>query len=268
MLDKDAVVTALVEEWAAIDRLVSDLDEERWATPTACPGWTVQDVVSHIIGVEMTLSGQKPPLVEADVRGFPHVRNDIGAMNEHWVEAFRAEPPAKVLEQYRTITAARAEALRKMTDAEFQAPSWTPMGEATYLRFMRIRLFDCWLHDQDIRDAVGRPGNEDGQAAEMSLDEMTQALGYVVGKRAKVPDGSSVTFDLTGPVRRQIHVVVEGRARVVDSLPGPAKTTLSMTSSLFVRLCGGRTDTEARAVRFTGDTALGQQVASSLHFVI
>ena len=37
---------------------------------------------------------------------------------------------------------------------------------------MRIRVFDCWLHEQDIRDAVGRPGGEDGPAASVALDEI------------------------------------------------------------------------------------------------
>ena len=37
---------------------------------------------------------------------------------------------------------------------------------------------------------------------EVSLDEMTTAMGFVVGKRAGAPDGSSVTFDLTGDGER------------------------------------------------------------------
>ena len=24
-----------------------------------------------------------------------------------------------------------------------------------YGRFMRVRVFDCWMHEQDIRDALG-----------------------------------------------------------------------------------------------------------------
>ena len=68
---------------------------------------------------------------------------------------------------------------------------------------MRIRTFDCWLHEQDIRDAVGRPGGEDGAAAALALDEMTSAIGYVVGKKAGAPQGSRVRFDLTGPAARR-----------------------------------------------------------------
>ena len=71
-----------------------------------------------------------------------------------------------------------------MSDDEWNAESFTPAGMDTYGRFMQIRVFDCWLHEQDIRDAVGRPGHETGLAVEVVLDEMATALGFVVGKKA------------------------------------------------------------------------------------
>ena len=39
-----------------------------------------------------------------------------------------------------------------MTQADFDAPSWTPAGrDETYGRFMRIRHYDCFMHEHDIR---------------------------------------------------------------------------------------------------------------------
>jgi hypothetical protein len=135
---------------------------------------------------------------------------------------------------------------------------------------MRIRLFDCWMHEQDIRDAVGRKGNEVGSAAESAFDEITAALGYIVGKRAGVPTGSSVTFELTGPIERTLHVMVDGRAKVVDQLPSPATTTLALSSTLFTRLTGGRVAVADRLpeIQFTGDHELGYRVAHALPFTI
>jgi uncharacterized protein (TIGR03083 family) len=267
---KDILVKALTSEWSSIDGLLVTLPPEEWARPTCLPGWSVQDVVSHIVGGEMGLTGEAPPVTTNDVKAFDHVHNDIGAINEYWVDWLRTEPPAQVLVRFRDATARRAEALESMSPADFDTPSWTPSGQDTYARYMRIRLFDCWMHEQDIRYALGRLGNEDGLCAEMSLDEITAALGYVVGKRAGAPDGSSVTFRLTGPVERSIHVVVEGRARVVDSLPGPATTTLVLPSSLFARLCGGRTQVADRLseIQFEGDSELGSRVAHALPFTI
>ena len=43
-----------------------------------------------------------------------------------------------------------------MTQADFDAPSWTPAGrDETYGRFMRIRHYDCFMHEHDIRYALG-----------------------------------------------------------------------------------------------------------------
>ncbi|GAB3883297.1 maleylpyruvate isomerase family mycothiol-dependent enzyme [Kibdelosporangium lantanae] len=216
---KDTLVKALTEEWASIDGLLAELPADEWARDTSLPGWSVQDVVSHIIGAELGLAGEQPPVVR-DLSGLPHVRNNIAAVNELWVDWLRAESPAEVLKRFRTATANRAEILAAMTEDEFAAESWTPSGKDTYGRYMRIRLFDCWMHEQDIREAVDRAGNADGLCAELSIDEITAALGYVVGKKAGAPQGTSVTFALTGPVVRDLHVLVDGRAQVVAELRG------------------------------------------------
>jgi len=44
------LVDALSEQWAALDDVLSTVEGDAWLTPTALPGWTVRDVVSHIIG--------------------------------------------------------------------------------------------------------------------------------------------------------------------------------------------------------------------------
>lgn len=266
---KDTLVKALVSEWESIDALLKDLPDEEWSLPTQLPGWSVQDVVSHIVGAELGLAGQAPPTTK-DVKAFDHVRNDIGVVNEYWVDWLREESPAHVHGLFREATSARAQALEAMSIEDFEAPSWTPSGQDTYGRYMRIRLFDCWMHEQDIREAVGRNGNEAGPCAEISLDEVTTALGYIVGKRAAAPDGSSVTLQLTGPVERTLNVVVEGRARLVDSLPGPATSTLALTSNLFTRLCGGRAPVADRLaeIHLEGDLELGKRIAYALPFTI
>ncbi|MGH3762199.1 maleylpyruvate isomerase family mycothiol-dependent enzyme [Actinophytocola sp.] len=270
MIDKNVVVPALVAEWSALDELLSALDSPRWAVPTALPGWSVQDNVSHIVGTECALAGQAPPPCAADVRGFSHVHNDIGVVNELWVEGLRQESPARVLERFREITASRRATLEAMTQADFDAPSWTPAGQRTYGRFMRIRLFDCWMHEQDIREALGIPGNDSGPCAQGALSEVVDALGYLVGKRAGAPNGASVTFELTGPAHATWHVAVDGRAAVVDALPGSATTTVRLSSNLFARLAGGRVLVADRIGEVTveGDTDLGTRVVHALPFTI
>lgn len=270
MITTETVVPALVAEWSAIDGLLTSLRAPQWAVPTALPGWTVRDTVSHLIGTECALAGQPPPTCDTDVRALPHVRNDIGAANELWVQSLRNESPEAMIDRFRTITATRRAALEAMSQREFDAPSWTPAGPGTYGRFMRIRVFDCWMHEQDIRDVVGMPGHGDGRCAWVALSEVADALGYLVGKRAAAPDGTAVTIELTGPTRVTWHVLVDGRAKVVDALPGPPTTTVRMTSQLFSRLVGGRVPVADRLADITidGDRELGVRVAHALPFTI
>ena len=95
-------------------------------------------------------------------------------------------------------------------------------------------------------------------------------MGYVVGKLAGAPDGSSVTFDLTGDAARAIHVRVDGRAAVVESLDGPATVTLHMPVGVWVRLAGGRVnlDEVTDQIVVDGDAALGGSVLDHLNYTI
>jgi uncharacterized protein (TIGR03083 family) len=214
------------------------------------------------------LLGRPNPGVDA---GRPeHVRNDIGSINEVWVVALAAVPRPEVLAQFAEVTDARREALASMDEENFSEPSWTPVGQADYRRFMQIRVFDCWIHEQDVRDAVGQPGHGAGPVAEQAVDEIGRALGYIVGKRAAAPEGSSVTFELTGPLTRSLHVMVEGRARVVDGLDAPAGVTVTMGSDLFTRLACGRVEPALmlREVRLSGDQELGRRIVDNMAFTI
>jgi uncharacterized protein (TIGR03083 family) len=270
VIDKDTVVPALVAEWAALDDLLTSLRPEQWALPTALPGWTVQDNVSHVLGTEYSLAGHAPPACEVDMHALPHVHNAIGAANELWVRGLRDESPAAMLDRFRAATGARRTALEAMSQADFDAPSWTPAGQGTYGRFMRIRLFDCWMHEQDIREATGIPGHDSGPTVELAMSEIVGALGYLVGKKAGAPDGSRVTIELTGPVHATHHVAVDGRAKLVDSLDGPATVTMRLSSNLLCRLAGGRVPVADRLgeVVIEGDTELGTRIAHALPFTI
>jgi uncharacterized protein (TIGR03083 family) len=262
----EPVVRALRTEWEALTGLLSGLDDAQWSAVTCLPGWEVRDVVAHLVGTEAMLSGEEAPPSDVDVHALPHVHNDLAARNELWVRALRSETPSALLDRFRDVTGRRADALAAMTRADFGAPSWTPAGEGTYRQFMAIRVFDCWLHEQDIRDAVGQPGHETGPCAEAALDRVVDALGYVVAKRAGAPAGTAVTFELTGPVRRTVQVQVDARARVVDCLDRPATARLTMSSNLFVRLAGGRVDAAGQDVAVDGDVDLGRRVLENLAF--
>ena len=269
---KDRTVAALGEVWTSLSDVLGELSEDEWQLPSPLPGWSVQDNVAHIVGTEAMLAGEPGPDVEIDREANAHVRNDIGAFNEQWVASLRALPPGEVLARFRELTRMRLDALDQMSDDEWNAESFTPAGKDTYGRFMQIRVFDCWLHEQDIRDAVGRPGHESGVAVDVVLDEMATALGFIVGKKAGAVAGQSVTFALTdgGSVVRELHVEVGERAAVVPALSAPATVVLTMPVGVMTRRCAGRVgpDDLLDQVVIDGDLALAAKILENQSYTI
>jgi uncharacterized protein (TIGR03083 family) len=273
--DKSDVLNGLFGVWDSLDALLDGLPEAGWQAASPLPAWNVQALVSHMIGTESFLSGIAPPQPDVDVKELEHVRNDIGALNECWVRHLSAQSGADVLERFRSVTQGRREVLSGMSNEEWNALTVTPVGPESYGRFMRVRVFDCWMHEQDIRMALQRPSSDEdlgGRAPHLSLDEIAGTMGFVVGKRGKAPDGSRVLFDLTGPLARSIRVSVDGgRAQVVDDFGGREPTvTIRLDALQFTRLAGGRPMCPARAqdVELGGDENVAAHIVKHLNFVI
>lgn len=271
IVDRHHIVAALDEVWDALVDLAVELALDDWTVPTDCPGWTVKDIYAHIIGTESMLLGRQTPAVELPAN-LPHVRNDTGRFNETWVVSYSERSGSELLADLGQVITERRGALATMDQDAFDALAWTPAGEDTYGRFMRIRVMDQWFHEQDVREAVGRPGHLDGLAPQVVLDELTAAIGYVVGKKAALPEGTSVRIDLKGAMSHRWDVEVTDRARVVDWVAGDPTLTITMPGATFCRVAGGRRPWDHPWVRSAtvveGDTDLAEQVLSNLVFMI
>ena len=99
----------LFAAWDEIDRVVGGLAESQWQAPTPLPGWTVHDVVAHLIGTESMLQGVGTPEADIDVSTLKHVRNDVGVMNERWVRKLRGISAGDLLDRFRATTDRAAE---------------------------------------------------------------------------------------------------------------------------------------------------------------
>lgn len=50
-MDADSAWRHTHQQRRALGAFLAELDEEAWATPSVCPGWTVRDVAAHVISV-------------------------------------------------------------------------------------------------------------------------------------------------------------------------------------------------------------------------
>ncbi len=134
--------------------------------------------------------------------------------------------------------------------------------------YPRIRLLDARTrHPGRARNSRRRGRCARGTGGR----EIVGSLAYVVGKLGKAPpDGSRITFELTGPLARTLHLEVHGRAALVPELSGPATSTITLDSGLFARLAGGRVHAFDHLDEITlgGDTTTGRRIVENLAFTI
>ncbi|MGH9302697.1 MAG: maleylpyruvate isomerase family mycothiol-dependent enzyme [Acidimicrobiales bacterium] len=267
----DSVVDMLDEEWSSISTLAHSLADGEWALPTDCPGWSVQDQLSHLSAFESQLLGREAP--EHTAPEVAHTRNPIGVANEKAVDYRRSWAPSRVVEEFDEATRGRVAALRAMTQDDLNAQSWTPTGPGTYRDLLAIRLFDAWTHEQDIRRATKRPGHLDGPVARHCLERCAMAMGFVVGKKAGAPEGSTVVFDIGDPTPAVLSIGVEaGRAKRLDEAPAQPTVRLVLDFETFALLGLGRIDPQrvlgTGQVSFVGDGDLGRKVVENMAFMI
>jgi uncharacterized protein (TIGR03083 family) len=264
-------IEALEETWSATAELGRGLHPEAWDLATDCPGWSVRDHVAHLIGIELELLGTPSP-----VRPDPmpdHVHNPIGEGNEAWIQARRSVPGAEIVAEFEEVTARRIAQLRALPIERWEERGWTPIGEVPYAEFMRIRVMDSWVHGQDIRWALDRPGDRAGRAERLALTRLTAGMTYVVGRQVAPPEGTSVVIDIDGPIPWVLVIVMEGRrAAFVDSPPPSPTARLGLSTDHFVRLCCGREAPEevieSGELAVEGDRELIDRIVRSMNVMI
>ncbi len=248
--------------WDSIDELFGSLDGDQWTVQSLCPDWDVTGVLIHLAAIEHMLAGKGP---DAFADSLPF--EEIG----EFVASTAGQSPSEILARYRAIIATRRADLAGLSDDDLAQPSLTPVGPGTYGRFMAVRVFDFWVHEQDIRRPLGLPGHQSGPAAEMAIDEIENSLGYIIGKKVGLPEGMGITIELTGPVTRTMHVVNDGRAKRVDELEHP-DVVLTADSTTFALLACGRIDPDeaiaSGAIAWSGDDEWGAKAARSLAFTM
>ena len=265
------IVDKMEAVWLSIGALCQTFSEGDWKAPTDCPGWSVQDVLSHLAGSESRLLGQPAP--DHTPQDVSHVKNEIGQRNEVLVGWRRSWLGTRVLEEFQEVTGQRLRELRTMSAGDFAKETETPIGPGTVRDLLAIRIFDAWVHEQDMRRAVSRPGNLEGPVVEHAMGRMAMAMPYVVGRKVKPVDGTTVVFEITGPAGRFLAIAMEGtRANPLDAPPNSPTVRLTMDVETFACLSCGRWESGGvlgtGKVRIDGDQALGEAVVEQMNFMV
>ena len=250
------------EAAADVRTVTAGLSDEEWNAPTGCPGWSVRDVLAHLVAIEEQLAGPAAAELEAPAAAGREV---TPAWTARGVDKRRGEPASELVADFdAALNAREAQLEQELPDADQNgAPPYVPAGlDWNWETLLRNRTIDMWVHSQDIRRAIGRPGGMDNLGAAITMAAFTAALPFVVGKKVRPPVGTSVVWEVSGAHRASTAVGVDDTRRAVRLTEVPAEPTcrLTMDSDTFAALAAGRVDPATAQVAVAGDTELGARI--------
>ncbi|GGP70967.1 maleylpyruvate isomerase family mycothiol-dependent enzyme [Streptomyces abikoensis] len=258
-------IDAWTQSIESVHELVNPLAESDWNRATECPGWSVRDVVSHIIGVECEMLGEPRP-IHTLPRDLRHVTDEFSRYIEVQVDVRRCHTAPEMTSELDYTIIRRSRQLRNEHRSPQATVRW-PLGggsERTLERTLAMRAFDVWAHEQDLRRALGVPGNLDSPAAVIARDMLLAALPQVVAQDAGARPGATVAFDVHGPLEflRTVRVGPHGRGTIDGSVSLGPTATLILDWETYVRLACGRVRAEAVAdrIKTEGDQELAWSV--------
>lgn len=244
---------------------------------TECPGWTVKDQISHVVGAEKAFAGfRRAPI---PVPEYEHLRGDFGRLVEIDVEARRTWSGRDVVTELADFHPERMAQLRAATEegdidtviGGFFGPD-TTLGEQ-----LRLRIIDVWCHEQDLRCALDRPGDLDSPAAAVFTEAIGKSLPRIAARVAQVPVGDAVVIDVTGPIHAREGVRVrmgdDGRPYGEFLFTGQDRqvgeeqhqvTTIQLTTEALTRRAAGRRTTDEIIWTATGDESLARRMLDAL----
>jgi uncharacterized protein (TIGR03083 family) len=266
--DDRAELSAYVEIWwQAVNDfldLLESIPEDEWETPTDLPGWDVRAVAAHVAHLEAILAGG--PEETADVGEPEHVTGLMGLYTEIGVVNRRNASPDAIVNEIREATTARHTRLVSDPPTDGSATPDPIFGGVPWdwRRLLRNRPLDIWMHEQDVRRAVGRPGGMDTAPARHTAEYLAETLGFVLGKKVGAPPGTTLVLEMEGSDPVAFTVNDAGRGQQLPEAPGDPSVCLHMDRESFIRLVGGRCPAEPGAVTVTGDQDLGERVVANL----
>ena len=263
------LVDAFAHTTQAVIDLAHDCSDGDLTLPTECPGWTVHDQISHVVGVEAWLEGHLDPRVEMPY--YEHIRNDLGKRVEYAVELRRGRTGTEVVTELEDVLAQRLSTLRspELTESSIIAG---PFGQDEASTVVLMRTFDVWAHEQDIRTALGRPGNLGSPAAAVFVNAVMLQLPRLIAKGAGLEPGHTVVIDVTSPgpavaARQGVRVEMDEQGRLrghSDQHPEPPTTTISLSTEAFTRRAAGRRSVSDTAYSVVGDQKIARRVLEAL----
>jgi uncharacterized protein (TIGR03083 family) len=181
--------------------LLADLSEDDWTRPTAAPLWSVKDIAAHLLGGDIwILAGHRDGFRPSDTAIQEHAQliELVNRLNAEWVLAARRMSP-RLLREFLEFTGPEVEAYFASLDPMVMGGpvSWAGPEPAPVWFDIAREFTERWHHQQQIRDATGRPPLYDPYFLSPVLNTFVRALPHNF-RHIVAPAGTSVRFEISG----------------------------------------------------------------------
>lgn len=241
--------------------LCRGIGDEEARLPTGCPGWSVQDQLAHMVGLEQMLSGSPNPTVE--LPDFDHVKNDVGRLMELHVHARRPLPFAAVVDEMAGLWPRRIDQLREQAARGDIEVAGLLGGTRRLSQALPIRVMDLWSHEQDIRRAVGFAPRTDGPDGDLAESRTLGAWSVLLPKNVEGPGQVEIRF-ADGRLSSATIALADGQ----EGPAGEPHVAISGTRSDLTQLGFGRQPLDSAPIEIDvdGDSRLWARVRPHLTF--
>jgi uncharacterized protein (TIGR03083 family) len=207
----------LLRQRRRLASLLGGLDDEQWAAPSRCEGWSVQDVVAHLVTTNQFWAFSIASALGGEPTRFLVTFDPVVSTGE-LIEAVRSQPSSDVLDHFVETNEAIADAIADLDDDGWSTLGEAPPGHVPLHALALHALWDSWIHERDIVLPLGLPAVEEP-------DEIAGCLGYgaalspAFGVAAGTTRHGAIEVDATDP---EIRFVVEvGESVVVRAGDAP-----------------------------------------------
>ena len=187
-------VDSFLDECAALDALVADIDDQTWASATPAEGWTIAHQIAHLAWTDeiAAVAATDEAAFTAELQV---AQQDPTGHVDTRTQELAGMAPAELLTRWRVGREKLAQVLRETpadTKLPWFGPPMSPRSMAT------ARLMETWAHGQDVADALGATRTPTARLRDIChLGVRTRDFSYLINDRT--PPAQPFRVELTGP---------------------------------------------------------------------
>lgn len=164
--------------------LLASLSPDDWHKPTVAKQWTVKDIAAHLLDGNVraiaTADHYQSKQLSPQINSYQDLVAWLNELNAVWVKAMQRASPEFLIDQLKRTGKQYIDYLYTLDPFAPAAFGVAWAGEDTSLNWFHIarEYTEKWHHQQQIRDAVGKPGIVTPELFRPCLATFMQALPH------------------------------------------------------------------------------------------